>query len=143
MMASLYVTVVLGSPVLPCQRGSAFSGPLSRRQPGFENVGKFKVDRVADVGAPPARGLSVVPGEHSHGKHGVTVAVPSGAGCCSSSVVVSAGSARASQAAMTKLHAEETDAFAINKRDLEDGIVAVRSTRMESYVTMEEPTQLM
>ena len=34
----------------------------------------------------------------------------------------------ASQAAMTKLHAEEKDAFAINKRDLEDGIVAVRST---------------
>ena len=31
-------------------------------------------------------------------------------------------------AAMTKLHAEEKDAFAINKRDLEDGIVAVRST---------------
>ena len=32
------------------------------------------------------------------------------------------------QAAVTKLHAEEKDAFAINKRDLEDGFVAVRST---------------
>ena len=115
------------SSVLPCQRGSAFSGPLSRRQPGFENVGKFKVDRVADMGAPPARGLSVVLGEHSHGNHCVTVSVPGGAGCCSSPVVATAGSARASHAAMSKLHAEETDAFAINKRDLEDGIVAVRS----------------
>ena len=50
-------------------------------------------------------------------------------GGCSSTAVVSARSARASQAAMTKLHAEEKDAFAINKRELEDGIVAVRSTR--------------
>ena len=41
------------------------------------------------------------------------------------------GSARCANldpAAMTKLHAEEKDAFAINKRDLGDGIVAVRST---------------
>ena len=37
------------SPVLACQRGSAFSCPLSRRQPGFENVGEFQVDRVADA----------------------------------------------------------------------------------------------
>ena len=67
------------SPVLTCQRGSAFSCPLSRRQPGFENVGEFQVDRIADAGAPPARGPSVVPGEHSHGEHDVTVAVPGGA----------------------------------------------------------------
>ena len=32
------------SPVLACQRGSAFSCPLSRRQPGFENIGEFQVD---------------------------------------------------------------------------------------------------
>merc|ERR1712227_763836 len=37
------------------------------------------------------------------------------------------GELAASQAAMTKLRAEEKDAFATNKRDLEDGIVAVRS----------------
>ena len=105
------------SSVLPCQRGSAFSGPLSRRQPGFENAGKFKVDR----------GFSAVLGEHSHGNHGVTVSVPGGAGCCSSPGVAIAGSVRASHAAMSKRLSEKTDAFAINKRDLEDGIVAVRS----------------
>ena len=33
----------------------------------------------------------------------------------------------ASQVAMTKLRAEEMDAFATNKRDLEDGVEGVRS----------------
>ena len=42
------------SPVLAYQRGSAFSCPLSRRQPGFENVGEFQVDRVTDAGAAAA-----------------------------------------------------------------------------------------
>merc|ERR1712064_205416 len=39
----------------------------------------------------------------------------------------SLGELAASQAAMTKLRAEEKDAFATNKRDLEDGIEGVRS----------------
>ena len=39
----------------------------------------------------------------------------------------SLGELAASQAAMTKLRAEEKDAFATNKRDLEDGIDGVRT----------------
>ena len=69
------------SPVPACQRDTAFSCPLSRRQPGFEYVGEFQVDRVAGSGAPLARGPSgcvsvAVPGEHSRGVNDVTVAVP-------------------------------------------------------------------
>merc|ERR1712107_64180 len=44
-----------------------------------------------------------------------------------SELQTSLGELAASQAAMTKLRAEEKDAFATNKRDLEEGIVAVRS----------------
>ena len=53
----------------------------------------------------------------------------------------SLGELAASQVAVTKLRAEEKDAFATNERNLEDGIEGVRSA-WESYVTTtEEPTQ--
>ena len=42
---------------------------------------------------------------------------------------------------MTKLRAEEKDAFATNKRDLEDGIEGVRSALGVYVTTTEEPTQ--
>ena len=44
-----------------------------------------------------------------------------------SELQTSLGELAASQVAMTKLRAEEKDAFATNKRDLEDGIEGVRS----------------
>ena len=44
-----------------------------------------------------------------------------------SELQTSLGELAASQAAMTKLRAEEKDAFATNKRDREDGIEGVRS----------------
>ena len=44
-----------------------------------------------------------------------------------SELQISLGELAASQVAMTKLRAEEKDAFATNKRDLEDGIEGVRS----------------
>ena len=98
------------------------AGPVSARRAAggsshFAPFNRGRRDLWRDVGDGAPSGEAPVDG----GK-----GVPPGG--CSSTAVVSAGSARASQAAMTKLHAEEKDAFAINKRDLEDGIVVVRST---------------
>ena len=49
-----------------------------------------------------------------------------------SELQTSLGELAASQVAVTKLRAEEKDAFATNKRDLEDGIEGVRSALGDS-----------